>query len=252
MNRLILWFNKTGSPPLFDRFAARWAPWSYAVAFVLLAVGIYGALYSVPADYKQGESFRILYIHVPAAWMSLFIFIVMAAQAVIALVWRIKACENLAMACAPIGAAFTIITLASGSIWGKPTWGTWWTWDPRLTSELVLLFLYVGVIGLYNAIEDRRAAARAACFLALVGLVNVPIVHFAVEWWNTLHQGETIRLIGPSKMDPSMMWPLIATALGTKFWFLGSLLQRARVLNLEQEAGKDWVRNSVGMTISEH
>ena len=207
---------------------------------------MYGALAVVPADYQQGENFRILYIHVPAAWMSLFIFVAMAVQAVIALVWRIKLCEILAMACAPIGAAFTVITLASGSIWGKPTWGTWWTWDPRLTSELVLLFLYVGVIGLYNAIEDRRAAARAAAFLALVGLVNVPIVHFAVEWWNTLHQGETIRLVGPSKMDPSMMWPLIATVVGTKMWFIGSLLQRARAMNLEQEAGKDWVRQLAG------
>lgn len=246
VNRLILWFNQTGSPAIFDRFAARWAPWAFAFAFVSLAVGIYGAIYSVPADYQQGDNFRILYIHVPAAWMSLFIFVVMAIQAFIALVWRIKACEILAMSCAPIGAAFTLITLVSGSIWGKPTWGTWWTWDPRLTSELVLLFLYIGVIGLFNAIEDRRAAARAACFLALIGLINVPIVHFAVQWWNTLHQGETIRLIGPSKMDPSMMWPLLATFIGTKFWFVGSLLQRARAMNLEQESGKDWVRRNVG------
>ena len=246
MNRLILWFNQTGSPPNFERFAAKWAPWSFAAALLALAIGVYGALAVVPADYQQGENFRILYIHVPAAWMSLFIFVAMAVQAVIALVWRIKLCEILAMACAPIGAAFTVITLASGSIWCKPTWGTWWTWDPRLTSELVLLFLYVGVIGLYNAIEDRRAAARAAAFLALVGLVNVPIVHFAVEWWNTLHQGETIRLVGPSKMDPSMMWPLIATVVGTKMWFIGSLLQRARAMNLEQEAGKDWVRQLAG------
>jgi heme exporter protein C len=246
VNRLILWFNQTGSPPNFERFAARWAPWAFGLAFLSLAVGAYGALAVVPADYQQGENFRILYIHVPAAWMSLFIFIAMAVQAVIALVWRIKLCEILAMACAPIGAAFTVITLASGSIWGKPTWGTWWTWDPRLTSELVLLFLYVGVIGLYNAIEDRRAAARAAAFLALVGLVNVPIVHFAVKWWNTLHQGETIRLIGPSKMDPSMMWPLIVMVIGTKLWFIGSLLQRARAMNLEQEAGKDWVRQLAG------
>jgi len=246
VNRLILWFNQTGSPPNFDRFAARWTPWAFAIALVSLAIGLYGALFEVPADYKQGESFRILYIHVPAAWMSLFIFVVMAAQAIIALVWRIKLCEILAMACAPIGAAFTLITLASGSIWGKPTWGTWWTWDPRLTSELVLLFLYLGVIGLYNAIEDRRAAARAAAFLAVIGLVNVPIVHFAVNWWNTLHQGETIRLIGPSKMDPSMMWPLLATALGTKAWFVGSLLQRARVMNLEQETGKAWVGQAMG------
>jgi heme exporter protein C len=151
------------------------------------------------------------------------------------------------MSCAPIGAAFTVITLATGSIWGKPTWGTWWTWDPRLTSELVLLFLYIGVIGLNSAIEDRRAAARAACFLALIGLVNVPIVHFAVKWWNTLHQGETIRLLGPSKMDASMMWPLWWMLVGTKFWFVGSLLQRARAMNLELESGKDWVRHSVGM-----
>jgi heme exporter protein C len=141
-----------------------------------------------------------------------------------------------------VGAAFTLITLATGSIWGKPTWGTWWTWDPRLTSELVLFFLYAGVIGLHGAIEDRRAAARAAGFLALIGVVNVPIVHFAVQWWNTLHQGETIRLIGPSKMDSSMLWPLIATILGTKAWFVGSVLQRARAMNLEQESGKEWAR----------
>jgi heme exporter protein C len=210
-----------------------------------MAAGVYGGLFMVPADSKQGENFRILYLHVPAAWMSLFIYGVMAIQAFIALVWRIKACEILAMACAPIGAAFTLITLATGSIWGRPTWGTWWEWDPRLTSELVLLFIYFGVMGLYAAIEDRRAAARAASFLALIGVVNVPIVHFAVNWWNTLHQGATIKLVGPSTLDASMMWPLIATVIGTKFWFLGSLLQRARVMNLEQEAGKDWVRGVV-------
>ena len=246
MNRLILWFNQTGSPPNFDRFAARWTPWAFAVAFVTMAIGVYGALYSVPADYQQGENFRILYIHVPFAWMSLFVFVAMAIQSVIALVWRIKICEILAMACAPVGAAFTLITLLTGSIWGKPTWGTWWTWDPRLTSELVLLFLYVGVMGLYAAIEDRRAAARAAAFLALIGVINVPIVHFAVNWWNTLHQGSTIRLLGPSKMDSSMLWPLLFTVIASKAWFIGSLLQRARAMNLEQESSKDWAREAAG------
>jgi heme exporter protein C len=246
VNRLILWFNQTGSPPNFDRFAARWTPWAFAVAFVTMAIGVYGALYSVPADYQQGENFRILYIHAPCAWMSLFVFVTMAIQSVIALVWRIKICEILAMACAPVGAAFTLITLLTGSIWGKPTWGTWWTWDPRLTSELVLLFLYVGVMGLYSAIEDRRAAARAAAFLALVGVINVPIVHFAVNWWNTLHQGSTIRLIGPSKMDSSMLWPLLFTVIASKAWFVGSLLQRARAMNLEQESTKDWARAAAG------
>ena len=245
MNSLLLWFNQTGSPPNFDRFCARWAPWAWAIAFLAMAAGVYGGLFMVPADSKQGENFRILYLHVPAAWMSLFIYGVMAIQAFIALVWRIKACEILAMACAPIGAAFTIITLATGSIWGRPTWGTWWEWDPRLTSELVLLFIYFGVMGLYAAIEDRRAAARAASFLALIGLVNVPIVHFAVNWWNTLHQGATIKLVGPSTLDASMVWPLVATVIGTKFWFVGSLLQRARVMNLEQEGGKDWVRGVI-------
>jgi len=241
-NRLILWFNQTGSPPNFDRFCARWTPWAFALAFVTLAIGVWGGLFAVPADAYQGDNFRILYIHVPAAWMSLFIYVVMAIQAVIALVWRIKACEILAMACAPVGAAFTLITLLTGSIWGRPTWGTWWEWDPRLTSELVLLFLYIGVMGLNAAIEDRRAAARAAAFLALVGVINVPIVHFAVSWWNTLHQGTTIRLMGPSKMDSSMMWPLLFTLVGSKAWFVGSLLQRARAINLEQESAKAWVR----------
>jgi heme exporter protein C len=246
VNSLLLWFNQTGSPPNFDRFAARWTPWAFAFAFVGLAVGIYGALFAVPVDGYQGEPSRILYIHVPCAWMSLFVFVVMAVQAFIALVWRIKACEILAMACAPLGAMFTVVTLATGSIWGKPTWGTWWTWDPRLTSELVLLFLYAGVMGLFAAIEDRRSAARAACFLALVGLVNIPIVHFSVEWWNTLHQGTTIRLVGKSSMDDSMVWPLIFMTLATKAWFVGSLLQRARAMNLEQEAGKDWARAAAG------
>src|SRR5207342_3439012 len=192
-NLIVHWFHQLGSPPYFDRFAARWAPWGYGLGLLLMAVGVYWGLFHVPADYQQGDSFRILYIHVPSAWMSMFIFVVMAIQAVIALVWRIKACETLAMACAPVGAAFTVITLVTGSIWGKPTWGTWWTWDARLTSELVLLFLYVGVIGLFNSFEDRRQGARAAAFLAIIGIINVPIVHFSVNWWNTLHQGSTIR-----------------------------------------------------------
>ncbi|MCC6756619.1 MAG: cytochrome c biogenesis protein CcsA [Arenimonas sp.] len=246
MNKIILWFNQTGSPPRFDDFATRWAGPSFLAAFVLMAIGIYGALFAVPADYKQGDSFRILYIHVPAAWMSMSIFVIMAIQSVIALVWRIKLCELLAMASAPVGALFTAVTLISGAVWGKPTWGTWWTWDPRLTSELVLLFLYLGVIGLYAAIEDRRAAARAAGFLAIVGVVNVPIVHFAVTWWNTLHQGETIRLIGPSKMDSSMMWPLLVLLVATKLWYIGSLLVRTRVLNLQQESRKQWALERYG------
>jgi heme exporter protein C len=175
--------------------------------------------------------------------MSLFAYFFMAANAFIALVWRIKLSEILAMASAPIGAAFTFITLVTGSLWGKPMWGTWWTWDARLTSELVLLFIYLGILGLYNAIEDRRQAARAAAFLALVGVVNLPIVHFSVNWWNTLHQGQTVRLMGPSKMDGAMLWPLLLMALATHLWFFGSLLARTRVGLLELDGGKEWVRS---------
>jgi heme exporter protein C len=246
MNPVLRWFHQLGSPPYFYRFAGRWIPWFYGAALLTMAWGVYGALFVVPPDYQQGDSYRILFIHVPSAWMSLFIYIAMAVNAFIALVWRIRLSELLAMSCAPIGAAFTLVTLLTGSLWGKPMWGTWWTWDARLTSELVLLFLYLGVMGLYAAIEDRRAAARAASFLALIGLVNIPIVHFSVVWWNTLHQGATIRLIGQSTIDPAMLPPLIAMTLGTKFWFVGSLLARTRMALLEMDQAKDWVRRMTG------
>ena len=242
MNPLVRWFHQLGSPPYFDRFAARWTPWCYLAAIVLLGVGLWQALFVAPADYQQGDSFRILYIHVPSAWMSMFVFGLMAFYAAIALVWRIKLCEILAMACAPVGAMFTAITLATGSIWGKPMWGTWWDWDPRLTSELILLFLYLGIIGLYHAIDDRRAASRAACLLAIVGVVLLPVIHYSVVWWHSLHQGQTISLFGESKMDASMLPPLWAMAFGTHAWFVGSLLARARADNLWRESGKDWLR----------
>jgi heme exporter protein C len=242
MNPLVLWFHKLGSPPYFYRFAGRLLPWLWGLALVGLVAGLYGGLVLAPADYQQSDAFRIIYVHVPSAWMSLFIYAFMAVNGFIALVWRIKLSETLAMAAAPIGAAFTAICLATGSIWGKPMWGTWWTWDARLTSELVLLFLYLGVIGLYHAIEDRRQAARAAAFLALIGIVNLPIVHFSVKWWNTLHQGSTVKLFGPSLIDSRMLWPLLVMAIATKLLFAASLLSRARVDLLELEAGKDWAR----------
>ena len=246
MNPLVRWFHQLGSPPYFDRFAARWSPWCYGVGLAIMLFGIWGALFNVPADYQQGDSFRILYIHVPAAWMSLAVFAGMAIYSAIALIWRIKLCEILAMACAAPGAAFTLVTLLTGSIWGKPMWGTWWDWDPRLTTELILLFLYLGVIGLYHAIEDRRAAARAAGLLAIVGVVLLPVIRYSVVWWNSLHQGQTIKMFGESSMDPSMQMPLWAVVIGTHVWFVGSLLARARADNLRREAGKDWVQRDAG------
>ncbi len=242
MNPLVSWFHKMGSPPTFYRVAGLWLPWLYAIALISGAIGLYGGLFIAPADYQQGESFRMIYVHVPCAWMGLFAYLFMAANGFIALVWRIKLSETLAMAAAPVGAAFTFITLVTGSLWGKPMWGTWWTWDARLTSELVLLFLYLGVIGLYNAIEDTRQAARAAAFLALIGVVNLPIVHYSVVWWNTLHQAQTVNLMGQSKISGSMLLPLLTMAFATHVYFFASVLARARTMLLGLESGKDWVR----------
>jgi len=246
MNRIVRWFHQLGSPPVFDRFAVRWTPWCLGIGAVLMGLGLWQALFVVPSDYQQGDSFRILYIHVPSAWMSLFVFALMALYSAIALIWRIKLCEILAMACAPIGAAFTVITLLTGSIWGKPMWGAWWDWDPRLTTELILLFLYLGVIGLYQAIDDRRSAARAAGLLAIVGVALLPVIRYSVIWWNSLHQGQSIRLLGESSIDASMLLPLWLMVAATKFWFAGSLLLRARADNLRREAGKDWVSRQTG------
>jgi heme exporter protein C len=158
------------------------------------------------------------------------------------LVWRHPLADVTAKAAAPIGAAFTFLCLVTGSLWGRPMWGTWWTWDARLTSELVLLFLYVGVIGLYHAFEDRRQGARAAAFLAIIGVINVPIVHFSVNWWNTLHQGSTVNVLGPSRIDASMLWPLLTMVVATKFYYLASLCGRVRTDLLALESGKDWVQ----------
>lgn len=194
-----LWLHKLSSPPTFYRFAGVVRPWALGLALLLATVAAYGGLVLAPPDYQQHDAYRIIFIHVPSAWMSLFIYAAMGVSAFIALIWRIKLAEVVTMASAPIGAAFTLITLCTGSLWGKPMWGTWWTWDARLTSELLLLFLYLGVLGLYHAVEDRRQATRAAGLLALVGLVNLPIVHYSVVWWNTLHQGSTVRLLGPSR-----------------------------------------------------
>ena len=237
-----LWLHKLGSPPTFYRFAGKLRPWMLGLAIVLGVVAMYGGLVLAPPDYQQGDDYRIIFVHVPSAWMGLFIYAVMAASAFIALVWRIKLAEVVAMESAPIGAAFTLITLVTGSLWGVRMWGTWWTWDARLTSELVLLFLYLGVIGLYHAFEDRRQGARAAAFLALIGIINVPIVHFSVNWWNTLHQGSTVRLFGPSTMSGSMIWPLLTMMVATKCYYVFSLCSRVRADLLSLESGKDWVR----------
>lgn len=242
---IIRFFHKMASPQHFYRISGRLIPWFGILCAVTLLAGLYGGLVLAPADYQQGESYRIIFIHVPSAWMSLFIYVVMATAGLIGLVWRIKLAEVIAISSAPIGASFTFLALATGSLWGKPMWGTWWVWDARLTSELILLFLYLGVISLYSAIEDKRVAARAVAILALVGVVNIPIIHYSVEWWNTLHQPATITKFDKPSIHLSMLVPLLLMALAFKLFYATVVLMRARCEVLERERNSRWVQTLV-------
>jgi heme exporter protein C len=215
------------------------------VASIAIVCGLIGGLGLAPPDYQQGDAFRIIYVHVPSAYMSLFCYTTMAVAGAIGLIWRIKMAYALAAATAPIGASFTALALVTGSLWGKPMWGTYWAWDPRLTSELILLFLYAGVMSLRPAFEDPARGDRAAALLAIVGVVNVPIIHFSVQWWNSLHQGATIAKIGKSEIAGSMLWPLLTMLLGF-MCFYGAVVcirLRGEVLNRERQSA--WVREAI-------
>ena len=220
--------HRFANPNRFLRLAAAVLPWSAVATAALLAVGLYGALFASPPDYQQGEAVRIMYVHVPAAWMALFIYAVMAAASGAALVWRHPLADLVAQAAAPVGASFTFLALATGSLWGRPMWGAWWVWDARLASVLVLFFLYLGHIALSRAFDDPTRGARAAAVLALVGFVNIPIIHFSVEWWNTLHQPASVFRLGGPTIDPAMLWPLLVMALGFTCYFVTVLLLRVR------------------------
>ncbi len=240
----IVFFHKLGSAPHFYAIAGRFIPWLWAAFVLLAAPGLYLGLFEAPPDYLQGESARIMYIHVPAAWMSMMIYGLMAIMAFVSLVWRVRVVEVLMISSAPVGAAFTLVALVSGAIWGRPTWGTYWVWDARLTSEFVLLLLYLGAMALFAAIDEPRKAARATGLLVLVGVINLPIIHYSVEWWNTLHQPASIG-VGGSSIHPSMLWPLLIMAVATKFYYLANLLTRARLRLLEQDRRKNWVRKEI-------
>ena len=233
------------SPPHFYRLSGKFLPWLSLICFVLIAIGLWGGLVEAPADYQQGDSFRIIYVHVPSAWMSLFIYVVMAGRGAVGLIWHIKLAEIVSISSAPIGASFTFLALATGSLWGKPMWGAWWVWDARLTSELILLFLYLGVIALDGAIEDRRTAARATAILALVGVVNIPIIHYSVEWWNTLHQGPTITKFDKPSIHQSMLIPLLLMAVGFKLFYVITVLIRARGELVMRERSSKWVSDLI-------
>jgi len=235
------WFHRFGSPPWIYGFARRWAPWLGGIAAVGIVVALVGGLVLAPADYQQKDAFRIVYVHAPSAMLSLAIYATMAIAAAVGLIWRIKVAHAAAAACAPIGAWFTVVTLGTGMLWGKPMWGTYWAWDPRLTSELVLLFLYFGYMGLRAAIEDPQKADKASAVLAIVGVVNVPIIRFSVDWWNSLHQPAT-RLLGESDMDWAMKWPLLLMFLSFLFYFAAVVLVRMRAEILRRERNASWVR----------
>ncbi len=238
-------FHRLASPKHFYQFATRLIPWLGWSTLFLFIVGLYLGLFVAPTDYQQGESYRIIYIHVPAAWMSMFVYMVMATAGGIGLIWKMKMADIIASSAAPLGAAFTILALATGSLWGKPMWGTWWIWDARLTSELILLFLYLGFIALQSAIEDKRTAANACAVLALVGVVNIPIIHYSVEWWNTLHQGATVTRFDKPAMATSMLIPLLTMFLAFKLYFGMTLLMRARVEILERERDTTWMKEMI-------
>jgi heme exporter protein C len=235
-------FHKLASPRYFYDLSGRLLPWLGSATLLTLLAGLYQGLWVAPPDYQQGDSYRIMFIHVPAAWMSMFVYLLMAGAGAVGLIWKIKLADVIAASCAPLGASFTLLALVTGSLWGKPMWGTWWVWDARLTSELILLFLYLGYIALQSAIDDTRTAARASTVLALVGVVNIPIIHYSVVWWNTLHQGATVTKFGAPSIATSMLIPLLLMVLAFKLYFFTVLLLRARNEVLRRESGSGWVR----------
>jgi heme exporter protein C len=239
------WFHRFGSPPHVYRLAATLTPWFAWPAALLIVAALYGGLVLAPADYQQGDGYRIVYVHAPSAWMSMMVYVVMATAAAIGLIWRMKVAHAAAASCAPIGASFTVAALVTGSLWGRPMWGTYWEWDPRLTSELLLLFLYLGYMGLRSAIDDTQRADRASAVLAIVGVVNVPIIHYSVLWWNSLHQAPSVMKLEKPAMPPSMYVPLLMMLLGFTLFFVAILLLRLRGEVLRRERAANWIREAV-------
>ena len=220
------------------------------MTLLLITTGVIWGLVFAPLDYQQGDSYRIIFIHVPSAWMSMFAYVAMATSSAVFLIWRIKIMDLFAAATAPIGASFTFIALATGSLWGRPMWGTYWVWDARLTSELILLFLFFGVMALRSAIDEPRRQGRAVALLTLVGVVNIPVIHFSVEWWNTLHQPASISKVGAPSIHLSMLIPLLLMALGFTLLYFYMALQRTRAGILEQEIDSNWLRDKLSPPIT--
>ncbi|WP_240222311.1 heme ABC transporter permease [Rheinheimera hassiensis] len=240
------WLHPYAKPETVYHLCGRLMPWLMGAALLLLLLGNIWGLAFTPPDYQQGDSYRIIHLHVPSAIMSMGTYSAMAIAAFIALVWQVKVAQWSVLAIAPIGAVYTAIALITGMAWGKPMWGTWWVWDARLTSELILLFLYLGVIALSGAFSDRQTGAKVASLLAVVGVINLPIIHFSVEWWNTLHQGASITKFAKPSIDPSMLWPLLINILAFKILMLALLCVRLRTAILVNEQHRPWVKALAG------
>ncbi|MGE3319289.1 MAG: heme ABC transporter permease [Candidatus Berkiella sp.] len=242
MNKMIQYLISLGSPRRFYQFCTRMQPWCFAISLLALAYGLIAGLYIAPADYLQGDGFRIIYVHVPCAILSLMLYVVLALSSAIYLIWRVKIADMIAYCLAPIGALFTFLALVTGAIWGKPMWGTWWIWDARLTSELILLFLYMGYMGLYSAIANPKTAAKVSAIFALIGLIDIPIIHYSVYWWNTLHQGATISRFAKPAIDSSMLWPLLSMIVGMAVYTSAIMCVKLRTQVIRRESNRRWVQ----------
>ena len=238
----INWF-KYSSPQTFYPLAGKMVPWFMVPAAVLGVAGLYISFFVAPTDFQQGEAYRIIFIHVPAAWMSMFVYVVMAFWAGIGLAFNTRLSSMMAHALAPTGALMTFIALWTGSLWGRPTWGTWWVWDARLTSELILLFLYIGYMSLAAAIDDPRRGDKASAVLALVGVVNIPIIYFSVQWWNTLHQGASVSISRAPGMASTMLIGMLVMVFAFWAYAIAAALMRVRIIILERERNSVWVRD---------
>jgi len=240
---LVRWFHSLASPPHFYRFARRLSPWLAVSSVVLIVAGVFGGLVLAPPDYLQGDGFRIIYVHVPSAYVGMLAYVVLAGAAAIGFVWRIKLAHAVAVSVAPVGASFTFLALVTGAIWGKPMWGTYWEWaDARLVFELLLLFLFLGYMVLRAAIEDRDKADRVSAILAAVGVINVPIIHYSVEWWSTLHQGPTIARLDSPAITLDMLVPLLIVIVGFTVYFAWLVICRLQGEVLERERTARWVQ----------
>ncbi|QEY15004.1 heme ABC transporter permease [Cellvibrio sp. KY-GH-1] len=239
------WFHRLGSPRWFYEKTSPWLPWLTVISIALIVTAAVWGLAFAPADYKQGNSYRIIYIHVPAAFLALAGYYIMAISGAVGLIWKMKLPFMVMKSAAPIGAILTFISLVTGSIWGKPTWGTWWEWDARITSMLILFFLYLGMIALQQAYQHRDTADKSSAVLALVGMVNIPIIYKSVDWWNTLHQPATIKFTSKSTIDPSMLYPLLIMVIGFYCFYALVLLLYTRVEILRRENRTQWVNDLI-------